>query len=87
MIYYDNEDKNDDVIYEEEVDYVGLRQNIRGSRPVGRLEPHWDKDRSYVQLRKNRKVTFEDDLTNIKTEMNHNLLTQTIENIKNMSKQ
>ena len=30
-------------------------------------------------LRKDKKVTFEDDMTNMKNEMNHNLLAQTFE--------
>ena len=36
------------------------------------------------KLRKEKKFTFEDDIPNMKIEMNHNLLTQTIENIKRM---
>ena len=37
-----------------------------------------------MQLRKEKKATFEDDIPSMKTEMNHNLLTQKIENIKHM---
>ena len=48
------------------------------------LEPQWDKENSYLQLGKGKKFTFEDDMPNMRTEMNHNLLAQTIENIKRM---
>ena len=54
------------------------------NRPVERLVPKWDNKKSYLQLRKEKKVTFYDDTPNIKTEMNHNLLTQEIENSKRM---
>ena len=56
----------------------------RESRPVERLEPQWDNNISYLKLRKEKKITFEDDITNMKTEMNHNLLTQIIERSKSM---
>ena len=54
------------------------------SRPVERLEPQWDLKKSYPQLRKERTVTFEDDMPNIKNEMNNNLLTQKIKTIHRM---
>ena len=41
-------------------------------------EPQWDKEESNLKLRKEKKVTFEDDMPNMKTDMNHNLLEQTI---------
>ena len=49
-----------------------------------RLEPQWGRYKSSFRLIKEKKVTFEDDMLNMKTEMNHNLLTQTIEEIKRM---
>ena len=52
--------------------------------PVERLKPQLDQDKTYLQLRKEKNVIFEDDMPNIKTEMNHNLLTQTIEKRKRM---
>ena len=39
---------------------------------------------NFFQLTKEKKVTFEDDMPNIKTEMNYNLFTHTIENSKRM---
>ena len=43
-----------------------------------RLEPKWDDDKSYLQSRKEKKVTFEDDMPNMKTDTNRNLLMQAI---------
>ena len=37
-----------------------------------------------MQLRKEKKVTFEDDMPNMKTKTNHSLLAQTTENRKRM---
>ena len=34
MILYENKDKDDDVIYEQDVDCSGVRQPRRDSRPV-----------------------------------------------------
>ena len=48
------------------------------------LEPKWKNEKSYLQLRKEKKVTFEDDMPTMKTYMNNNLLTHTIENSKHM---
>ena len=50
------------------------------------LESQWDKEKSYLQLGKENKVVFEDDMPSMKAEMNHKLLTQKIENIKHMKK-
>ena len=44
-----------------------------------RIEPQSDNDKSYLQFKKEKKVKFEDDIPNMKTEMNYNLLTQIIE--------
>ena len=41
-----------------------------------RIEPQSDNDKSYLQFKKEKKVKFEDDMPDMKTEMNHNLLTQ-----------
>ena len=46
------------------------------------LEPQWDNEKIYLKLGKNNRVTFEDEMKNTKTETNHNLSTQTIENSK-----
>ena len=48
MILNDYEDKNDDVIDEEEVYCSGVRKLIREIRPVERLEPQWDNEKSYL---------------------------------------
>ena len=77
--------KYDDIIYEEEVYCTGVRRSIRESIPVEILEPKWDNKKSYLQLIKGKKVTFEDDIPNMKTNMNNNLLTHTIENSKHMT--
>ena len=45
----------------------------------GKLEPQWDNEKSYLQLRKEMIVAFEDDMPNMKTKMNHNLLKHKIE--------
>ena len=84
MVLYDYEDKNGDVINEEEFDWEVVWRSIRESRPVKILEPQWDIEKSYLQLRKVNRVTFEDDMPNTKTEMNHTLLTQKIERSKRM---
>ena len=49
-----------------------------------RLEPQWDNKKSYLKLRKKKKLTFEDFMPNMKTNMNHNLLTQITEKSKHM---
>ena len=69
VILDDNEDKYDVVINEEEVYCTGVRRYIRQSRSV-------------EIIRKERKNIFEDDIPNMKTDMNHDLLTQTIEKSK-----
>ena len=51
ILDYD-EDKNDDVIYEKEVNCAGVWWSRRDSRPVERLEPHCDNEKSYFQWRK-----------------------------------
>ena len=38
----------------------------------------------FLQLIKEKNVTFEDDMPNIKTKMNHNLLTQKLQSSKHM---
>ena len=48
------------------------------------IEPHWDNNKSYLHLRKEKKVTFEDNMPNMKTDINHNVLTQTSENSNQM---
>ena len=53
-----------------------MRRSIIESRPVEIIEPRWDKEKSYLQLIKEKKFIFEDDIPNMKTEMNHNLLKQ-----------
>ena len=83
ILEYDG-DKNDDVIYEEGVDCAGVRRLIRYIRPVKRLEPQWCNNKYYLQLIKIKKVTFEDDMPNIKTKITHNLLTQKIKKSKRM---
>ena len=82
MILYDYEYKNDIVIDKEEVYCAEVRRSIIESRTVERLEPQWDNDKYYLKSIEDNKVTFEDDMPNMKTYMNHNLLMQTIENIK-----
>ena len=47
-----NMKKTYDFIDEKEVDCAGVRQSIRNSIPVERLEPQWDSEKSYLQLRK-----------------------------------
>ena len=84
MILDDVEYQNGDVIYQEDVNCAGVRQLSRESRSVERLEPQGGKDKSSFKLIKQKKVTFEDDITNMKTKMNHNLFSQTIEEIKRM---
>ena len=84
IILDDDEEKYDDVIDKEEVYCAGFLRSTKESRPVERLEPQRDSDKSYLQLRKQKKVTFEDHMLNIKTEMNNNVLTQTNEKIKRM---
>ena len=49
--------------------------NKRESRPMERLKPQRDNNKSYLQLRKG-KTTFEEDIPNMKTDMNHDLLIQ-----------
>ena len=49
-----------------------------------RLEPQRDDEKSHLLIIKEKKVTFEDDMPNMKTEANLNLLTHTIENNKGM---
>ena len=65
-----------DVIYEEYVAFAGLRRSRGKSRYMERLEPQWDNGKSCFKLRKDNKVTFKDDIPNMKTKMNHNLLMQ-----------
>ena len=48
MMLYDDEGKYDDVIDEEEVGCEGLQGSCRESIPVKRLEPQWDKQKSYL---------------------------------------
>ena len=84
MILYDYEYKNDDVIDKEEVYCAEVRRSIIESRTVERLEPKWDNEKSYLQSRKENKVSFEENIVNMKIDMNNNLLMQKIENIKGM---
>ena len=49
-----------------------------------RLEPKWDNEKSYLQSRKENKVSFEENIVNMKIDMNNNLLMQKNENIKGM---
>ena len=48
IILDDYEEKNDDVIDEEEVYCKGVRRSRRGSRPVEIPEPRWDKYKSHL---------------------------------------
>ena len=66
IILDDDREKINDVINEEEVDCAGLRQLGRCSRYAKILEPHWENEKSYFQLIEEKKVTFEDDKTNMK---------------------
>ena len=84
MILDDDEDKYDDIIDEEEVDCSGVRKLIRESRPLERLEPQWDNNKSYLKSIKEKIFTFEDDMLNTKTDMNNNLFTQKIEKSKSI---
>ena len=78
MILNHDEDKNDGFIDEQEVQCEGVRKSSRDSIPVDRIEPQWYNEKYYLELRKEKKVTFEGAMPNMKTNMNHNLLTQTI---------
>ena len=51
MILYDDEDKDDAVIDEEKFYCAGVRRSIWDIIPVATLEPQWDNDKSYLQLR------------------------------------
>ena len=82
MILEDDEEKKYYIMDEEEVDCAGVWQSSRESIPVEILEPQWDNEKIYLKLGKNNRVTFEDEMKNTKTETNHNLSTQTIENSK-----
>ena len=79
IILDDDEDKDDDVINEYKVDYVGSQQPSRQSRYAEIIEPQWDNYKSYLKLGKQKKVTYEDDIPSTKTETDPNTLTQTIE--------
>ena len=48
----DDEDKNDNGIDEEESNYVGMRQSIKDSKTVERLELHWDNEKLYSKFKK-----------------------------------
>ena len=84
IILDDDEDKDDDFINDYEVDCVGYWQPSRQSRYAEIIEPQWDNEKSYLQLRKQKKVTFEDDIPSTKTNTDPNILTQTIERSKMM---
>ena len=77
MILDDSKDKYDDVIDEEKLGCAEVGKLSRYNILVERLESQWNNEKSYLQLRKDEKVTFEDIMPNMKTLMNHNLLTQT----------
>ena len=64
------------------VDFEGVWRSSRESRPVEILEPQWCNDKLYLKIRKEKKGTFESGMPNMKTEMNYNLLRQTIEKRK-----
>ena len=66
-----DDDKNDNGNDEEEGYCARVRQSTRESRTVETLEPQWDNQKSHLKLEKEKKVTFEDDMPNIKTKMNH----------------
>ena len=55
-----------------------MRKLSRYDIPVERLEPQCDNEKSFLQMRIEKKITFEDDMPNIKTKTNNDLLTQTI---------
>ena len=76
MILYNNEEKDDDFINGKEFDFAVLKRSSREVRPVKILKPQWDKEKSYLQLRKENKVTFYNDMPNMKTAMDNNLLTK-----------
>ena len=59
-----------------------MRKSNKESRPVEKLEPQCYNKKSYLQLIKDKKVTFQDDMPDMITCMNNHLLTQTIENSK-----
>ena len=84
MVLDDDDEKYDDVIDEEEVDCKGVRQSSRDIRPVDRLEPYSENEKSYLQFRKEKKISFDDDITNMKTQVNHSLLAKIIEKNKRM---
>ena len=65
-------EKNDDAINEEKVDCARMQQLSIESRPVEILETQWDNEKQYLQLRKEKKVIFKDDMSNMKIEINHN---------------
>ena len=48
IILDDDEDKDDDVINEVEVDCAIVWLSSIESRPVERLEPQWDNEKSYL---------------------------------------
>ena len=79
MILIYDEKKTDYVIVKYEVDCAGVRRLSIEIRTVERIKPHLDNNKLYLKLRKDKKVTFEDDMPNMKNEMDHNLLIQTIE--------
>ena len=84
IILDDNEDKYDDVINEEEFYCTVVWISSRQSRHMEKIEPQWDNKKSYFQQRKENKVTFEEYMPSMKTEMNYNLLTQRIEKRNHM---
>ena len=45
IIIYDDEDKDDDVIYEECVYFTGVWKSSIYSRPLEILEPQWDNNK------------------------------------------
>ena len=49
MILDDYEDKDEDVIVEEEVYCEGVWWSIRESRTTKRIEPQWDNYKSYFK--------------------------------------
>ena len=61
-----------------------MRLSSREAIPIKIREPQCYNKKSYLQLIKDKKVTFEYDIPNMKTEMNHNLLTQSVKISKQM---
>ena len=59
-----------------------MRLSSREAIPIKIREPQCYNKKSYLQLIKDKKVTFQDDMPDMITCMNNHLLTQTIENSK-----